>query len=101
MADNYRDQRNRNDQRREEDHRHYRFKNMNDDIAKYSNEGNPPDRDNLNSTYYSQYNDKKYRGADNISKGMGNDFIRGNFGSNTRSDGYWEDTRQEAGLSTG
>ena len=50
-----------------------------------------------NRNYFSHYNDEGYRGPDDDSKGMGNDFTGGNFGSNTRSDGFWEDTRQQTG----
>jgi len=57
------------------------------------------DTGNNNQNSFSSYNRPRYRGPDTESKGMGNDFTGGNFGSNTRSDGFWEKTAQEAGSS--
>lgn len=63
-----------------------------------ANRNNPPSHTGNNrQNYFSSYNSPRYRGPDTDSKGMGNDFTGGNFGSNTRSDGYWERTAQEAG----
>jgi len=54
------------------------------------------DTGNNNQNSFSSYR-PRYRGPDTESKGMGNDFTGGTFGSNTRSDGFWERTAQEAG----
>lgn len=56
----------------------------------------PYDTGNDRQNYFNSYNNPRYRGPDTESKGMGNDFTGGNFGSNTRSDGFWERTAQEA-----
>lgn len=66
-------------------------------MANNNRNRNDQNTGNSGQNYFSSYNKPGYRGPDDNSKGMGNDFTGGHFGSNTRSDGYWEHTSQEAG----